>query len=81
MLLKRVSYSICLLLAACSEVPQRCPATKQWSRQEQIEIATERNILADSPEHPLFDEKGKRIVFTVTPAVLDDWERMRRELK
>ncbi len=76
---KMVICSCLLLLTACSQ-PTRPVAIKQFTRSEQRQIAREHNIIADSGLHPLFDEKGNRIVFTITPAVEEDWERMRRGL-
>ncbi len=79
--LKMVIYSGLLLLTACSQ-PDNSVAIKQFSRDEQTRIASERNTLVDSAgDRPLLDTNGHRVTFTMTPAVFDDWERMRRELR
>jgi hypothetical protein len=80
MQLKTAICSLLLILSACTQ-PTRTTAIKQFSRDEQVQIATERNIIADSTGEPLFDEKGHRVQFTMTPAVFDDWERMRLDLR
>jgi hypothetical protein len=82
MLPRRVICSCLLLLAACTNPPARPVAIKQWSRDEQIQIAKERNALADSNgTAPLFDRSGQQVTSTIAPAVFGDWERMRRELR
>ena len=81
--MRRIAASCSLiLLAACSQPwPAPTPvAVKGWPRDEQVEIAKERNALADS-NLTCSDRSGKPLVFTLAPAVFDDWERMRRELR
>lgn len=67
-----------ILLAACSQAEPAGPAPKDWTRSEQVEIARERNIIAGQQ---LFDSTGHQVNLAITPAVFEDWERMRAGLK
>lgn len=57
--------SISLLLSACASSTE-CPVPKQWPIEEQMAIAREREKLP--PDN-------------ILRPVLDDWERLRRELR
>jgi hypothetical protein len=78
---------ICLALAGFCLAACSCPSpsttpVKSWSIPEQIQIAKERNLIADSEgDKPLFDASGNRIHFPMTAAVFQEWETLRREAR
>lgn len=63
----RAIYSLALLgLTACAATPDACPAVKQYSVPEQQAIVKEWNALPDN---------------SALLSPLQDWERMRRQLR
>ena len=77
----RPSAAICslILLAACTPPAPPAIAVKDWPRDEQIEIAREHDLLADSLLNCEID--GKPVGFPLAATVFDDWEMMRREIR